>query len=114
MHVCNVFFPSTSDIMSASGYLIIIGFFQIFIVLASPCGGSNPSGTWIVVVAFFVNILYVFLAERAPKTSKSVFHKIGRFIIMVIITFVFNIMNSMSASVLLGDAYIYQRPDIEA
>ena len=33
---------------------------------------------------------------------------------MVIITFVFNIMNSMSASVLLGDAYIYQRPDIEA
>jgi len=91
--------------------LIILGLFQIYRVKASPCGGSNPSGIWIVAFAFFVNILYVFLTERASKTSKSASHKIGRFIAMVITTFVFNIMNSISASVLLGDAYIYQIPD---
>lgn len=30
---------------------------------------------------------------------------------MTIITYVFNVMNSISASVLLGDAYIYQMPE---
>lgn len=104
-------FSIISGILINSGYLIILGLFQIYIVMASPCGGSNPSGIWIVAFAFFVNILYVFLTERASNTDKSAFRKIGRFIIMTIITYVFNIMNSISASVLLGDAYIYQMPE---
>jgi len=38
----------------------------------------------------------------------------GKFIITVFVTFVFNILNSVSASVTLGGTYFYQMSNVEA
>ncbi|OFN73258.1 hypothetical protein HMPREF2528_03335 [Rothia sp. HMSC078H08] len=60
------------------------------------------------VIAVFFNILYVYMMDGDSMKDKHTTHKIGKFTFLVIVTYMFNVLNSISASVMLEGTYFYQ------
>ena len=94
--------------------MVIIDSFQIFRHFGSTSGGSTPPGIWVLAITFFINVLYVYIKDGGSMKNKTDSLRKGKFIITVFVTFVFNILNSISASVALGGTYFYQMSNVEA